>query len=187
MANKAAKQFRLHSTRWYAAAFALRQRMLHFVQNFEYYMMFEVIEPHWRLLQARLAAVRNIDEVLECHMELLENCLKDCMLINQDLIKILTKLMGVCVIFSNFIQRLSHSASVEYREATLTTQGATMQAAQTERQRKLHPQHRKMATKVRCQSRLACQQAFIHSVVTAIVATKALQRLRDPVVIACFS
>ena len=102
----AAKQFTLHSTRWYASAFALRQRMLNFVQNFEYYMMFEVIEPHWRHFQASLGAVENIDQVLALHMELLESCMKDCMLINQELLKIVTKLMMVCVTFSNFIQVL---------------------------------------------------------------------------------
>ena len=100
----AAKQFTLHSTRWYASAFALRQRMLNFVQNFEYYMMFEVIEPHWRHFQASLGAVENIDQVLALHMELLESCMKDCMLINQELLKIVTKLMMVCITFSNFIQ-----------------------------------------------------------------------------------
>ena len=57
LSNKAAKLYTLHSSRWYASAFALRQRMLNFVQNFEYYMMFEVIEPHW------LTFMANLDEV----------------------------------------------------------------------------------------------------------------------------
>lgn len=48
--------------------------------------------------------MENIDEVLSYHMEFLENCLKDCMLINQTLLKIITKLMMICVTFSNFIQ-----------------------------------------------------------------------------------
>ena len=44
-------------SRWYTAAFALRQRMLNFVQNFEYYMMFEVIEPNWHDFQQNMAKV----------------------------------------------------------------------------------------------------------------------------------
>ena len=43
--------------KWYAAAFALRQRMLNFVQNFEYYMMFEVVEPNWHIFQANMDSV----------------------------------------------------------------------------------------------------------------------------------
>ena len=54
ISNKSAKMFTLNSTRWYAAAFALRQRMLNFVQNFEYYMMFEVIEPNWQLFESNM-------------------------------------------------------------------------------------------------------------------------------------
>ena len=46
-------------SRWYTAAFALRQRMLNFVQNFEYYMMFEVIEPNWHDFQQNMAKVND--------------------------------------------------------------------------------------------------------------------------------
>ena len=58
LSNKMAKAFTLYSTKWYASAFALRQRMLNFVQNFEYYMMFEVVEPHWHVFES------NMNEVL---------------------------------------------------------------------------------------------------------------------------
>jgi len=57
LSNKSAKQFTLNSTRWYAAAFALRQRMLNFVQNLQYYMMFEVIEPNWQLFESNMDTV----------------------------------------------------------------------------------------------------------------------------------
>ena len=60
LSNKSAKRYTLHSCRWYASAFALRQRMLNFVQNFLYYMMFEVIEPNWHLLEANLDSVSAI-------------------------------------------------------------------------------------------------------------------------------
>jgi len=58
LSNKSAKLFTLNSTRWYAVAFALRQRMLNFVQNLQYYMMFEVIEPNWQLFESNMATVR---------------------------------------------------------------------------------------------------------------------------------
>lgn len=45
--NKVAKKFPFSAAKQYRNAFALRQRMLHCVQNLEYHMMVEVIEPHW--------------------------------------------------------------------------------------------------------------------------------------------
>ena len=62
ISNKTAKMYTLHSTKWYAAAFALRQRMLNFVQNFEYYMMFEVIEPHWHVFDTNMDSVSTAPE-----------------------------------------------------------------------------------------------------------------------------
>lgn len=41
----------------FAAAFALRQRMLNFVQNIQYYMMFEVNEPTWHIMENNLKSV----------------------------------------------------------------------------------------------------------------------------------
>lgn len=37
--------------------FSLRQKMFHFLQNFEYYMMFEVLEPNWHILEQQLKTV----------------------------------------------------------------------------------------------------------------------------------
>ncbi|XP_054371569.1 gamma-tubulin complex component 2 isoform X2 [Molothrus aeneus] len=54
ISNKTAKQFSLHSAKWFAGAFTLRQRMLNFVQNIQYYMMFEVMEPTWHILEKNL-------------------------------------------------------------------------------------------------------------------------------------
>uniref|UniRef100_A0A4W3I0V8 Gamma-tubulin complex component n=1 Tax=Callorhinchus milii TaxID=7868 RepID=A0A4W3I0V8_CALMI len=52
--NKVARQYSLHSAKWFAAAFTLRQRMLNFVQNIQYYMMFEVMEPTWHIMENNL-------------------------------------------------------------------------------------------------------------------------------------
>ncbi|TKS89486.1 Gamma-tubulin complex component 2 [Collichthys lucidus] len=82
----------------FAAAFALRQRMLNFVQNIQYYMMFEA---------------SNIDDVLCHHTSFLDNCLKDCMLTNPELLRIFSKLMAVCVMFTNCMQRFTQSMRLE--------------------------------------------------------------------------
>jgi gamma-tubulin complex component 2 len=52
--------------RAFSLSFQLRQRMLHFLHNFLYYMMFEVIEPNWHTLTERLKTVKTIDEVWCC-------------------------------------------------------------------------------------------------------------------------
>lgn len=39
------------------SCFLLRQRMLHFLQNFEYYMMFEVLESNWHVMEQNLQQV----------------------------------------------------------------------------------------------------------------------------------
>ena len=104
MIHKQTKIFDLSGTRWYSAAFALRQRMLNFVQNFEYYMMFEVIEPNWHTFQHNMAKVNNVDDVLDFHTDFLDSCLKDCMLTSTELLRIVHKLLVVCVTFSNYVK-----------------------------------------------------------------------------------
>lgn len=56
--NKVTKKFPFHAAKQYRNAFALRQRMLHCVQNLEYHMMVEVIEPHWCTFVQKISKVR---------------------------------------------------------------------------------------------------------------------------------
>lgn len=51
-----------------------------------------------------LSQASNIDDVLSHHTSFLDNCLKDCMLTNPELLKIFSKLMSVCVMFTNCMQ-----------------------------------------------------------------------------------
>ncbi|XP_053440435.1 gamma-tubulin complex component 2 isoform X2 [Nycticebus coucang] len=113
ISNKAAKQHSLHSAKWFAGAFTLRQRMLNFVQNIQYYMMFEVMEPTWHILEKNLKSASNIDDVLGHHTSFLDNCLKDCMLTNPELLKVFSKLMSVCVMFTNCMQKFTQSMKLD--------------------------------------------------------------------------
>ncbi|EDV26389.1 uncharacterized protein TRIADDRAFT_23299 [Trichoplax adhaerens] len=122
VSSKVAKQYQLRASKWYAAAFALRQRMLHFVQNYQYYMIFEVIAPNWHVLEEKLLLVSNIDELLEHHNDFLDRCLEECMLTNPELLKIVSKLMLVCVTFTNWMNRFSHSVEVDSRITEVTGQ-----------------------------------------------------------------
>uniref|UniRef100_K1PPH0 Gamma-tubulin complex component n=1 Tax=Magallana gigas TaxID=29159 RepID=K1PPH0_MAGGI len=145
--NKAAKMYSLHSSKWYLAAFALRQRMLNFVQNFEYYMMFEVVEQNWLMFQTNMENVSNIDDVLTYHSDFLNTCMNDCMLTDPDLLRIVHKLMVVCVTFSNFIQRLSLTTAVE--SENVPTRESSLQATSKE--------HREQAMKEKLKTKVVAE------------------------------
>jgi gamma-tubulin complex component 2 len=82
-------------------SYSLRQRMIHFVQNLLYYVSVEVLEQHWHELDKKIRTVKTIDEVMEHHNNFLDTCLKECLLTNQTLHKIVTKLMATCLLFAN--------------------------------------------------------------------------------------
>ncbi|VEN46057.1 unnamed protein product [Callosobruchus maculatus] len=104
--NKVAKKFHFLDAQHYRAAFALRQRMLHCVQNLEYHMMVEVIEPHWCTFLQRIGKVNNVDEILACHTDFLNNCLKDCMLTIPPVLSTIMELLAICEDFCKFVQRM---------------------------------------------------------------------------------
>eukprot|EP00079_Xenopus_tropicalis_P028015 XP_012822522.1 PREDICTED: gamma-tubulin complex component 2 [Xenopus tropicalis] len=147
ISNKTAKQFSLHSAKWFAGAFTLRQRMLNFVQNIQYYMMFEVMEPTWHILEKNLKSASNIDDVLSHHTSFLDNCLKDCMLTNPELLKIFSKLMSVCVMFTNCLQRFTQSMQVQTEMENLTLEHGTMMGPPTQCERTEEALKKKLTSK----------------------------------------
>ncbi len=80
--------------------------MLNFLQNLEYYMTFEVLEPNWEGMIAKIRSgrVSNVDQVLEIHSDFLTTCLNDCMLASPQLLATVKKLLGVCVDFADFLR-----------------------------------------------------------------------------------
>lgn len=81
---------------WKRRAWTLRARMLNFVQSFMYYCTAEVIEPNWHTLMEKVngsdkpgqTANRTVDELMEDHVDFLDTCLKECMLMNPKLLKV---------------------------------------------------------------------------------------------------
>ncbi|XP_051959135.1 gamma-tubulin complex component 2-like isoform X3 [Xyrauchen texanus] len=147
ISNKAAKQYSLHSAKWFAAAFALRQRMLNFVQNIQYYMMFEVMEPTWHIMENNLKSASNIDDVLCHHTSFLDNCLKDCMLTNPELLRIFSKLMSVCVMFTNCMQRFTQSMRIDSEMKHLTLGHGTMEGSLAQSKRTEEVEKKRLASK----------------------------------------
>mmetsp|Transcript_30088 Transcript_30088/g.63820 ORF Transcript_30088/g.63820 Transcript_30088/m.63820 type:complete len:1034 (+) Transcript_30088:2-3103(+) len=122
--------------------FSLRRRMLHFIQNFVYYMEFDVIEPNWRELERKLSATkeyccsnnnksntnnndntnksnnngqsfpRTVDDVLHEHNQFLLRISNQCLLPNYDLIERASKIMTTCLLFSSQIKRFMETTKV---------------------------------------------------------------------------
>ena len=89
---------------WKRRAWTLRARMLVFIQQTLYYCTSEVIEPNWQTLMARVNGDnihhgsgrpgverpnRTVDELMEDHVDFLDTCLKECMLMNSKLLKVI--------------------------------------------------------------------------------------------------
>jgi gamma-tubulin complex component 2 len=78
--------------------------MLNFVQNLQYYMMCEVLEPNWCQLEQGLHSVSNIDDVLLMHNDFLDKCLRDCMLSSREVLTTMSRLLAICISFTRHIQ-----------------------------------------------------------------------------------
>ena len=101
------RNYAFPTSQWYNNAFALRHRMLHFVQNLLYYITIEVLEPSWQTFVEKIRKVDNVDQVISTHMELLNVCMKESMLTDPALLQTATKLIKLCETFANFILVLS--------------------------------------------------------------------------------
>ncbi|XP_055609732.1 gamma-tubulin complex component 2 homolog [Uranotaenia lowii] len=103
IANNRTKQFAPQTARLYRSAFTLRQKMLIAIQNFESYMMIEVIEPNWHIFFQNIKQIKNIDDVLKYHQDFLDQCMKNCMLTEPDLLKAIINLCNICIQFCAFL------------------------------------------------------------------------------------
>ncbi|XP_002022831.2 gamma-tubulin complex component 2 homolog isoform X1 [Drosophila persimilis] len=103
--NSIAKKFSPQAAELYRSAFTLRQRMMNAIQNLEYYMMIEIIEPNWHIFIEKMKNVENVDNVLKLHQDFLDSCLKNCMLTESShLNRAIFKLCKICLKFCDFIQ-----------------------------------------------------------------------------------
>ncbi len=81
-------------------AYCLCQRMLHFLQNFMYYMTVEVIEPNWASMDAALRSASTLDDVIEAHDRFLDACMKEGMLFWPKILKRLERIKSICLRFA---------------------------------------------------------------------------------------
>jgi gamma-tubulin complex component 2 len=90
-------------------AYCLCQRMLHFLQNFMYYMTVEVIEPNWATMDAAIRDARTLDDVIDAHDRFLDACMKEGMLFWPKILKRLERIKSICLRFAATTAVLSAS------------------------------------------------------------------------------
>ncbi|KAH8424635.1 gamma-tubulin-complex subunit SPC97 [Aspergillus melleus] len=103
---------------WKRRAWSLRSKMLIFVQQLLYFCTAEVIEPNWQNLMDRVngadaqgsevtvngikQANRTVDELMQDHVDFLDTCLKECMLTQAKLLKIHSKILMCCNMYTSW-------------------------------------------------------------------------------------
>jgi gamma-tubulin complex component 2 len=80
---------------WKRRIFALRARMLGFVQQLLYFCTSEVIEPNWQVFMGNVGTVDTVDKLMQDHVDFLDTSLKECMLTNSKLLKVCSQVSAV--------------------------------------------------------------------------------------------
>lgn len=73
---------------WRRRVFLLRARMLALVQQILAFITFEVLEPKWCDLEAKLSKVTTVDQLLRDHVDFLDSCIEGCMMTNQKMVDV---------------------------------------------------------------------------------------------------
>ena len=89
--------------------------MLHFLQNFTYYMMCEVIEPNWHQFENALGEAQTVDELIDLHERFLDQCMKEGMLFWPKILKRLEKIKSVCLKFAAASASLATALPTRHR------------------------------------------------------------------------
>ena len=90
-------------------AYVLSQRMLHFLQNFTYYLMCEVVEPNWHAFETALRDAQSVDELVDAHERFLDACMKEGMLFWPRILRRLERIKNVCLKFCGLSETLEQS------------------------------------------------------------------------------
>jgi len=101
--------------------FLMRQRMLHFVQNFINYMTIEVVESNWLEMLSSIDAPKDtfsnqkeqmVDDLLNIHDGFLQKTVDACLLRNPVFIKSLMKLLNTCLLFTDQMKRFMDTTRI---------------------------------------------------------------------------
>ena len=109
--HQTTKELSLQS--YFMETYLLRNRMLHFCKNFLYYMMADVLEPKWHKFKTKLPTMKSLDEVLILHNQFLDECLKECLLSDSQILNVLTKTFKSFSYYFKVIKRFMNFIQVE--------------------------------------------------------------------------
>ncbi|KAG2696957.1 hypothetical protein I3760_07G084600 [Carya illinoinensis] len=87
----------------------LCRSMLKFINSLLHYLTFEVLEPNWHMMHNRLQSAKSIDEVIQHHDFFLDKCLRECLLLLPDLLKV-ERLKSLCLQYAAATQWLVSSS-----------------------------------------------------------------------------
>jgi hypothetical protein len=93
--------------------------------------MVEVVEPNWQAMASTLRLSSSLYDVTGCHGAFLDSCLADCLLTTPDVLKLLTKLVTLCLLFSKQIAHAIESHRLS--EAELDTRAGLNKASERAR------------------------------------------------------
>jgi gamma-tubulin complex component 2 len=74
--------------KWKKRIYDLRSQMLQWVQHVLVFATSSVLEVNWKNLEEKLQKVQTVDQLLRCHVEYLDACLKECMLTVEKLLTV---------------------------------------------------------------------------------------------------
>ena len=90
-------------------SYLLRDRMINFLKNIIYYFFNEVIEPNYLCFLEDFGKAKSIDEMILRHDKFLDNCLKECLLDDSDILILLNDIIQTCLVYSKVILKYYHS------------------------------------------------------------------------------
>lgn len=93
--------------KWKGRAWCLRAKMVGFVKQINYYSTSEVIDPRLHTFLSTLSETSTVDSLMQNHEDFLDTCLKECMLTNQGLLRLYSKILSLCQAFAQWCYKLT--------------------------------------------------------------------------------
>jgi gamma-tubulin complex component 2 len=95
--------------------YALRSRMLHFVQNFTYYMMVEVIDKNFHIMIEKMRTSKTLEEIMKAHENFLDTCLTSCLIADRNIktFTTLCKLLSTCGVFAKYMNQFTSTLTID--------------------------------------------------------------------------
>jgi len=90
-------------------SYLLRDRMINFIKSIIYYFFNEVIEPNYLSFLDDLTHSKSVDEIITNHDKFLDNCLKECLLDDSDILVLLNEIITTCLVYSKVIIKYYNS------------------------------------------------------------------------------